>query len=138
MGRVLCLDYGRARIGVAISDEGKFLSRPLCLLENSPKVFEQLKHKIAPLLPIDSIVLGLPLHLSGKESPMSQEVKQFGEKLQEALLLPVILWDERLTSAQADRALRESGLKRKKRAAIEDQVAATFILQSYLDSLCTH
>jgi putative Holliday junction resolvase len=138
MPRILGIDYGRARIGLAVSDEGKILSRPLCVVENGKAVFEKLKTTIAPLLPIESIVMGLPLHLNGKESPMSAEVRQFAEKMKEALLLPIIFWDERLTSALADRTLKEAGLKRKKRAELEDKVAASLMLQSYLDSICTH
>lgn len=137
MGRLLGLDYGRARIGVAVSDEGKILSRPLCLLDNRPGFFEKLKQELNPLLPIESIILGLPLHLSGKDSPLSEEVKKFRDLLQKELVLPVILWDERLTSAQADRALRDAGLNRKKRAQKEDTFAAALILQTYLDYLCT-
>jgi putative Holliday junction resolvase len=137
MPRILGVDYGRARVGLAVSDEGKILSRPLCVIENGRLVFEKLKTAIAPLLPIETVVIGLPLHLNGKESPMSGEVRQFAEKLKEALSLSVIFWDERLTSALADRTLKEAGLNRKKRAELEDKVAASLMLQSYLDSLCT-
>ncbi len=111
----------------------KILSRPLCCLENGSKIFESLKRTLQPLLPIDTIVLGLPLYLNGKESPMSEEVRKFAEQLKLALALPVVLWDERLTSAQADRALRDAEVKRKKRAQLEDTLAAAMILQSYLD-----
>jgi putative pre-16S rRNA nuclease len=137
MPRILGVDYGRARIGLAVSDEGKILSRPLCVIENGKHVFEKLKTAIKPLLPIETAVIGLPLHLNGKESPMSGEVRQFAEKLKEELSLCVIFWDERLTSALADRTLKEAGLNRKKRAELEDKVAASLMLQSYLDSLCT-
>lgn len=115
----------------------KILSRPLCCLQNGTKIFEALKKAIQPLLPVDTIVLGLPLYLNGKESPMSEAVRKFAEQLKLALALPVVLWDERLTSAQADRALRDAEIKRKKRAQLEDTLAAALILQSYLDYLCT-
>lgn len=133
MGRLLGIDYGKARIGLAVSDETKLVARPLGSLENCSTFFKALQRQIQPLLPIESIILGLPLLLSGKESPMSTEVRKFSERLQEALPFPVILWDERLTSAQADRSLRDAGLKRRERAKVEDTFAATLILQSYLD-----
>ncbi len=82
---------------------------------------------------VDAIVMGLPLLLNGKEGPMTAEVKQFSQYLAKVLGIPVILWDERLTSAQVERSLRDSGVNRKKRAEQVDTLAASLILQSYLD-----
>lgn len=134
MGRVLGIDFGKVRLGVAVSDQSRMLARPLCVLDNRPGLFNTLKEKIKTLLPIDQIILGLPLLMNGKESPMSEEVRKFKLLLEAEMALPVILWDERLTSAQADRALRDAGLKRKQRAEKEDTLAAAMLLQSYLDS----
>jgi putative Holliday junction resolvase len=133
MGRLLGIDYGRARVGVAVSDETKFLARPLCCLEYKKDFIEQLKKELKPLMPIDSIIVGLPLSMSGKDSPMTEEVRKFSEYLHQALQIPVVLWDERLTSAQVDRELRDAGVKRKQRAEKSDTLAASLILQSYLD-----
>lgn len=134
MGRLLGIDYGRVRIGVAVSDETKFISRPLCCLEYKKDFIDKLQKELKPLLPIDLIVIGLPLHMSGKDSPMTEEVRKFSEYLHQALRIPVKLWDERLTSAQVERELRDSGMKRKERAGLNDTLAAALILQSYLDS----
>ncbi len=133
MTRLLGLDYGRARIGIAITDKGRRIASPLKTLENRKGFFEQLKKEIKNYLPIDGIVLGLPLYLSGKDSDMTKEVREFSQKLEETLSTPVILWDERLTSLQIERELRDAGVNRKKRAEVSDALAATLILQSYLD-----
>ena len=132
MGRLLGIDYGRARIGIALSDDTRFLSSPLCCLENKKDFPDKLKlqlknHKV------DAIVVGLPLLMSGKEGPMTVEVRQFSEYLGKVMELPVILWDERLTSLQAERSLQDIGMNRKKRAEASDTLAASMILQSYLD-----
>jgi len=134
MGRLLGIDYGRARIGVAVSDETRMISRPLCCLEYKKDFIEKLQKELKPLLPIDTIIVGLPLQMNGKDSPMTEEVRKFSEYLFQALRIPVALWDERLTSAQAERQLRDAGMKRKERASLNDALAAALILQSYLDS----
>jgi putative Holliday junction resolvase len=132
MGRLLGIDYGRVRVGVAISDETRFLARPLCCLENKKDFADKLKLELKTYK-VDAVVVGLPLLMSGKNSPMTDEVKQFSEYLGKVLELPIILWDERLTSAQVERELRDAGVKRKKRAEVNDTLAASLILQSYLD-----
>jgi len=86
-------------------------------------------------LPIEQVIIGLPLDMRGKDSPMTEEVRKFADYLGKALQLPIVLWDERLTSAQAERQLRDAGMKRKQRAEFNDTLAAALILQSYLDSL---
>jgi putative Holliday junction resolvase len=135
MGRLLGIDYGRVRIGVSVSDETRMIARPLCCLEYKKDFIEKLQKELKPLLPIDAVVIGLPLDMRGKDSPMTEEVRKFADYLKTALQLPVVLWDERLTSAQAERQLRDAGLKRKERAEFNDTLAAALILQSYLDSL---
>ncbi|MBS0649160.1 MAG: Holliday junction resolvase RuvX [Verrucomicrobia bacterium] len=134
MGRLLGIDYGRVRIGVAVSDEMRMLSRPLCCLEYNKQFIEKLQKELKPLLPIDSIIVGLPLLMNGKDSPMTEEVRKFSEYLFQALRIPVVLWDERLTSAQVEREMRDAGMKRKQRAEFNDTLAAALILQSYLDT----
>ena len=132
MGRLLGLDYGRVRIGVALSDETRFLASPLCCLENKKDFPDKLKRELKNSR-IDAIVVGLPLLMNGKESPMTAEVRTFSEYLGKVMELPIILWDERLTSAQAERSLQDLGMNRKKRAEASDTMAASLILQSYLD-----
>jgi len=135
MGRLLGIDYGRVRIGVSISDETQMIARPLCCLEYKKDFIEKLQKELKSLLPIDEVIIGLPLDMRGKDSPMTEEVRKFADYLHQALQLPVVLWDERLTSAQAERQLRDAGMKRKERAEYSDTLAASLILQSYLDTL---
>jgi putative Holliday junction resolvase len=138
MGKVVGIDYGQVRIGVAISDERRFLSRPLATV-TAEKTIEKTAHTIARNLQsegkIDRIVIGLPLHLSGKESPMCASVRELGKHLENILSIPIIFWDERLSTAQVERTLKEAELSRKKRVPLVDAMAACAILQNYLDSL---
>jgi putative Holliday junction resolvase len=135
MGRLLGIDYGRVRIGVAVSDETRMIARPLCCLEYKKDFIEKLQKELKPLLPIDEVIIGLPLDMRGKDSAMTEEVRKFAAYLEQGLRIPIRLWDERLTSAQAERQLRDAGMKRKERAEFNDTLAAALILQSYLDSL---
>lgn len=137
MGRIAGIDYGEARIGLAMSDPGKFLASPLKAI----KAARQLKDTAAAILiefsayePIEKIVLGLPLMMSGKESPGSIKVRELAKILEELSGKMVVLWDERLTTAQVERTLKEAEMSRKKRARYIDAMAAGAILQSFLDS----
>lgn len=139
--RTLGLDYGMARIGVAVSDPTKTLASPWKTILASKKSAETVKTVIAEIATIeahhgceiDTIVIGLPLMMSGKSGLIADEVKHFKEVLEQAQTRPVVLWDERLTTVQAERSLRESSLSRKKRSQKVDSIAAIIILQNYLD-----
>jgi putative pre-16S rRNA nuclease len=136
MGRKLGIDHGLKRIGLALSDPTGTLASPLPTLiaeRQTEKTLDKLLAVIAEH-DIDEIVLGLPYRLSGQIGLQADEVKHFADALSKRTSIPVTLWDERLTSLQADRAMREGGLSRKKRAQRVDQLAAVLILQSYLDS----
>lgn len=132
--RMLGVDYGRARIGLAISDELGMLAHPL---ETIPaKQIDAAARRIAEVAQkkkVERVVLGLPRQLSGAMGLAAEEVKAFAEKLRPLLPCPLVFWDERLTTGAAQRALRESGRKTKQSRAIVDQVAAQMILQSYLE-----
>ncbi|MBS0622829.1 MAG: Holliday junction resolvase RuvX [Verrucomicrobia bacterium] len=136
MSRILSIDFGKKRIGLALSDEQKILASPLATLE--AKV--QLAGTVAQLVEkfkeydLEEIVIGLPLRLSGQSGLQADEVKHFAKQLEGRTEARLILWDERLTSTQAERAMREGGLSRKKRSKLIDACAAVIILQSYLDS----
>lgn len=140
--RAIGLDFGLARIGVAISDERKILASPFITLKTEKKIEDTVakllkeidNHQKQNNYLADEIVIGLPLLMSGKTGFLADEVKNFVEELKKATPLPIILWDERLTSVQAERSLRESSLSRKRRASLVDTVAAVIILQNYLDS----
>jgi putative Holliday junction resolvase len=139
--RIAGIDFGLARIGIAISDETKIIASPFTTVTAEKKA-DRTVIKVANVLKnhqdtwgsvFEEIVLGLPLFLNGQSGSMADEVKQFAEKLKETFQVPIILWDERLSSVQADRALREHNLTRKERSHLIDQVSAAILLQSYLD-----
>lgn len=141
-GRIVGVDYGLKRIGLSISDASCIIASPLKTLQAPPKLensAKQLLEIVATLSkdygdPITTIVVGLPLRMNGTTSHLTDEVTLFVEKLKELTDIPVVTWDERLTSVQADRSLREGNFTRKRRAKMVDSVAALIILQSFLDA----
>jgi putative Holliday junction resolvase len=133
MNPILALDFGRARIGVAISDDLQLLAHPL---ETIPTK-ERPESRIARIVDdknVDHIVAGIPRQMNGRIGTAATEVLQFVEKLRAILPCPVVTWDERLTTVAAHRALRDAGKKTRHTRGYVDQVAAQMILQSYLDS----
>jgi len=139
--RILALDVGLKRIGLAISDEMKIIASPL---ENvgAEKSLETTIEKVVAHIEmlkkerhyvIEKIVVGLPLKLDGSESDITQHARAFFGLLSQKASCAVELFDERLTSVQADRALQEFDFTRKKRAQFVDRVSASILLQSYLD-----
>jgi len=136
MGRVVGIDFGLARIGVAISDEMKMLASAIGKVEVAKTNPETIKKLLEFLetYQIDAFVVGNPLHMSGKVSPLAELAQAFAALLKEHVTVPVLLWDERLSTMQAQRSLKETGMKRKKRAKVVDTVSATIFLQSYLDT----
>lgn len=134
--RIAAIDFGQVRIGLALSDVGQFLATPLQTIQAKPNFKETaaaILHEFTPHQPIEKIILGLPLMMNGKESPLSLKMRELKEILEEISGIPVILWDERLTTAQVERTLKEANMNRKKRAKHIDAMAAGLILQSYLD-----
>ena len=132
MNRILGLDFGRARIGVAISDELQMLAHPLETIpaheEPASRVAEIVREK-----QVDRVVAGIPRQMNGQIGTAATEVLEFVEKLRAILPCPVVTWDERLTTVAAHRALRNAGKKTRDTRGYVDQVAAQMILQSYLD-----
>ena len=138
--RIVGIDYGMARIGLAVSDERKIIGTPLETLKaekqsaQTVKLIDVLeKHSKANRYTIESIVIGFPLLMSGKKGLLADEVSHFVTLIEAQVTFPVVIWDERLTSVQADRYLREGQMSRKKRSQKVDSVAAVIILQNYLD-----
>ena len=130
------LDFGRARIGAAISDELQLLAHPL---ETIP-ANEQAVSRVAEIVrekKVDHVVAGMPRQMNGRLGAAANEVLQFVEKLRAILPCPVVTWDERLTTVAAHRALRDAGKKTRQTRGYVDQVAAQMILQSYLDRRAT-
>jgi putative Holliday junction resolvase len=134
--RIVAVDFGSARIGLALSDEMKIIASPLATIQGS-KNFKIAAQNIASYLQekgylIEELVLGLPRHMNGSESERSEEVRKLKIEL-EQLGFQVTLFDERLTSVQADRILQDVSFTRKKRSQFVDRLAAVILLQSYLD-----
>ena len=133
-GRVLGLDYGSRRIGVAVSDPLGFTAQPLppIIRSGDRKDIEEIGRLTAEL-EISSVVLGLPLLMNGEEGPTAVRTRKFGALIDARLNIPVIMWDERLTTVQAERHLIESNLSRERRKELRDSLSAMFLLQSILD-----
>lgn len=134
-GRVLALDLGKRRIGLALSDELGITAQGLETLQRT-----RLREDLARLAKLVSdnnvtlILMGNPLHMSGHEGRGTEHARDFGARLEALTSIPVKLWDERLTTVQAQRVLRESGASIEKRAKSVDRLAAVILLESFLDS----
>jgi putative Holliday junction resolvase len=133
MNPILALDFGRARIGVAISDDLQLLAHPLETIPTKDRPESRIA-RIVDDKHVDHIVAGVPRQMNGQIGTAAIEVFQFVEKLRAILSCPVVTWDERLTTVAAHRALRDAGKKTRHTRGYVDQVAAQMILQSYLDS----
>ena len=133
--RMLALDHGTVRIGVAVSDELKMIAQPLEFIPAEPfaKFLDRLK-EILREKEVDSILVGMPRNMDGSYGPAALKVQTFVAVLHEALTVPIKTWDERLTSVQANRFLMEGNVRRDKRKEKVDKMAAAILLQSFLDA----
>jgi len=134
--RILALDYGTKRIGVALSDELGWTAQPLETL-NRHTLDRDIAH-IASLVgthEVRQVLLGFPMQLDGREGPAIQAMREFQTRLEQGVNVPVILWDERLTTKAAEDFLIAADVSRKKRKGAVDRIAASILLQSYLASL---
>jgi putative Holliday junction resolvase len=134
--RVLAVDYGPRRTGLAVSDETGLIARPLPALagDGRERLVAALVAVVRELAP-GTVLLGLPRRLGGGEGSLEPEIKALAVELEAALGLPVVLRDERLTTVEARERLREAGLKGKKMRDRLDSAAAAVILQEYLDEV---
>jgi putative Holliday junction resolvase len=134
---LLGVDYGSVRIGLAISDPDRSIAFPhATYTRRSPKLDEDYFRKLAEAEEIGQILVGLPVHLDGHEGSKAVEARAFGEWLGKITGLPVLFWDERFTTVEAEKHLWSAGLTHKQRKARRDRVAAQILLQSYLDAGC--
>jgi putative Holliday junction resolvase len=133
--RILALDLGKRRIGLALSDPLGLTAQGLPTLERT-NIREDLQRlgEIAREHDVSLVLIGNPLHMSGREGRGTEHARTFGERLQAATGLPVEFWDERLTTVEAQRVLRESGISIAKRAQAVDRLAAVLLLESFLDA----
>jgi len=133
--RLLGIDYGRRRIGLALSDEEGVLASPLPRRERARSEADLLD-ELGSLMrrhEVGTVVVGWPLNMDGTRGEMAREAEAFARRLQEATGRPVELFDERLTSREAERVLLEANLSRQKRKWLRDSLSAVLILQGYLD-----
>ena len=130
---ILSVDYGDARTGVAVCDKLEILASPVKVINQSyePKVIAEIK-KIAQQYKAELIVVGLPKNMDGSEGDRAQKCKAFAETLQAESGIKTVLWDERLTTVTAHRALSDNNVRGKKRKDVVDAVSAVVILESYL------
>jgi putative Holliday junction resolvase len=137
MGRILGLDFGLKRVGAAISDPGHTIASPLEVYERG-SVDQDARHyrKLVIEEEAERIVIGLPVHTTGREGELAQKARAWGKWLADLTGLPVVFHDERYTSIEADQLMIDSGLKRQKRKELRDKLAARILLQNYLDAGC--
>lgn len=134
-GRILALDYGTKRIGVALSDELKWTAQPLETFER--RALERDIAHVDALVrthDVERVVVGFPLQLDGREGPAVLAMREFAVKLEAGISVPIVLWDERMTTKAAEDFLIAADVSRKKRKGAVDRVAAAILLQSYLET----
>lgn len=133
--RILGIDYGRRRLGLAISDDGGILASPLPVYERRGEEEDLIfLTNLASERKAGQIVLGLPLNMDGSSGQMAGDVIAFAAALREKSGLLVVTFDERLTSVEAERVLVQANLSRKRRKGLRDSLSAVLILQGYLES----
>jgi putative Holliday junction resolvase len=140
--RILGLDFGSKTVGVAVSDELLMTAQGVEIIRREKKSkLRQTLSRIEELVGeygVDRIVLGYPKNMNNTEGERCELTRDFKEKLEKRCGIPVILWDERLTTVAADRSMMEMGIRRENRREYVDEIAAIFILQGYLDYLGNH
>ena len=133
--RILAIDHGMRRMGIAISDELKTIAQPLEFIPAEP--FEALLDRLQTIMadkPVELILVGMPRNMDGTYGPAAEKVRVFVDSLKARLPVPIRTWDERLTTVQANRFLIAADVKRRDRKQKVDQTAAAILLQSYLDA----
>jgi putative Holliday junction resolvase len=131
------VDFGSVRVGVALSDPDRKIAFPMVTLERRGRDAEAAFFRALVLAEqVGGLVVGLPVHLDGREGGKAAEAREYGRWLAEVTGLPVVYWDERFSTVEAESALWEAGLTHKKRKARRDRVAAQILLQAYLDAGC--
>jgi putative Holliday junction resolvase len=135
--RLLGVDYGSVRIGLAVSDAERRLASPLAVYERQGRERDaEYFRTLAEAEEIAALVVGLPMHCDGREGAKAAEARAFGAWLAEMTGMPLRFWDERFSTVEAESALWQAGLTHKKRKRRRDSVAAQILLQEYLDAGC--
>jgi putative holliday junction resolvase len=139
LGRILALDVGKKRIGLAVSDALGISAQGMPTFQRT-RIRDDFR-RLAELIrerEITMLLVGKPLHMSGDESRQSGYTREFGERLRQESGLPVVYWDERLTTVEAERVLREGGASLEERKKAVDRLSAVLLLESYLDARRYH
>jgi putative holliday junction resolvase len=137
MTRILAIDFGTRRVGAAICDPDRTMAFPLeVYTRRAPKLDEQHYRELVHDNDVERIVVGLPLHTSGREGQSAIASREFGAWLAAITGRPVMFFDERFSTVEAEHRLIDAGLTRQKRKAIRDKMAAQVLLQAYLDAGC--
>ena len=131
---ILGIDYGDVRTGVSVCDKTEFLASPVCVIKESyvPKLLDKIIEVINAKNP-ELIVIGLPKNMDGSLGFRAQACTEFADELEKRCGIKTQMWDERLTTVAADKTMMEAGIRREKRKEYVDMIAATLILQGYLD-----
>lgn len=132
MGRILGIDHGDVRIGIAMSDETAFLASPLATVQNGKGAADEIAALVVKY-DVEKIVIGLPLNMDGSAGPATEKTRRFAAKLATKTDVPIVESDERLTTVTAHHNLREAGLDGRQRKGVVDMAAAQIILQDWLD-----
>ncbi len=133
MARIIGLDYGERRIGVAASDPLGLTAQPVTVIDLRAAALADALPPLLEELAAERIVVGLPISLSGGEGPSAAAARRFADEVRDISGLPVELFDERFSSVTADRVLVDAGVRRERRKAVRDKLAAAVMLQAYLD-----
>jgi len=135
-GRLLGLDVGEVTIGLALSDAGRMIASPLFTIERKKftKDMDVLKETVAKHSVV-GLVLGYPVNMDGSEGPRTQSVRTFVSNLKKHISLPMLLWDERMTTMAVERMMVEADMSRARRSELVDKLAASYILQGVLDRM---
>lgn len=135
--RILAIDHGTKRLGLAVSDPDRKIASPLANYTRRDAAQDaRYLDKVIAEEEVGLLVVGLPVHMSGDEGVQARAARKFGDWLSQRSGLPVVYWDERFTSVDAESALWQAGLTHKQRKARRDQVAAQILLQAYLEAGC--
>ena len=131
--RLMGVDFGEVRIGIALSDPLQIISQPFLVIPNNDNTISEIK-KIIKMEEVGKIILGLPLNLDGEDTKKTLEVREFFEMLTSNVDIPVVFWDERYTSVEANEQLKQMGFSIAESRKVIDKVAASIILKSYMEN----
>ena len=134
--RIAALDIGDVRIGIAVSDPMEIIAQGVEVYTRGKDIAQDCRNiaKKLDMLQAERVVIGLPINMNGTRGPAVEKIESFAQELARFCPLEQVFWDERMTTAQAQRALISADVKRKKRKGVVDKIAAQLILQSYLDA----